>query len=106
MNDTDKKQLHIHNKSDKPDNVVMKENQILEECEALQKQLPPWMRGYFSYIRGNLLPMSRRGYLQDIRFFCQYLIDETDLTEAETPREIKESEFQQITAVDVNLFLD
>ena len=31
MTDTDKKQLHIHNKSDKPDNVVMKENQIVED---------------------------------------------------------------------------
>ena len=92
MSDTDKKQLHIHNKSDKPDNVVMKENQILEECEAIQKQLPSWMRGYFTYLRGNLLPMSRRGYLQDICFFCQYLIDETDLTQATATREIKEAE--------------
>ena len=106
MSDTDKKQLHIHNKSDKPDNVVMKENQILEECEAIQKQLPSWMRGYFTYLRGNLLPMSRRGYLQDIRFFCQYLIDETDLTQATAIREIKEAEFREITAADVNLFLD
>ena len=106
MSDTDKKQLHIHNKSDKPDNVVMKENQILEECEAIQKQLPSWMRGYFTYLRGNLLPMSRRGYLQDIRFFCQYLIDETDLTQATATREIKEAEFREITAADVNLFLD
>ena len=106
MTDTDKKQLHIHNKSDKPDNVVMKENQILEECEAIQKQLPSWMRGYFTYLRGNLLPMSRRGYLQDIRFFCQYLIDETDLTQATATREIKEAEFREITAADVNLFLD
>ena len=106
MNDTDKKQLHIHNKSDKPDNVVMKENHIIEECEALQKQLPSWMRGYFSYLRGNLLPMSRRGYLQDIRFFCQYLIDETDLTKASSTKEITEAEFRDITSVDVNLFLD
>lgn len=106
MNATDKKQLHIHNKSDRPDNVVMKENRIIEECEGLEKQLPPWMRGYFSYIKGNLLPMSRRGYLQDVRFFCQYLIDETDLTCAESPRGIKEEEFQNICAADVNLFLD
>lgn len=102
----EKKELRIHNKSDKPDNIVMKENQIIEQCEAIEAELPRWLRGYFMYLKGNLLPMSRLAYLRDVRFFCQYLIDETDLTEAKTIREIKSQEFNEIHAADVNLFID
>ena len=50
--------------------------------------------------------MTRLAYLTDIRFFCQYLIDNTGLTEASRPREIKESEFREIVAADVNMFID
>ena len=79
------KVLKVHNKSDKPDNVVMKEQKIVSDCEELQKQLPRFMAGYFAYLKGNVLPMTRRAYLQDVLFFCKYLIQETDLTEAEEP---------------------
>ncbi len=106
MNAEHRREIHIHNKSDKPDNVVWKENQIVEQCEEIQGELPGWLRGYFAYLRGNLLPMSRLGYLRDIRFFCQYLIDETELTQATVPKEIKEAEFRKIDAADVNLFID
>lgn len=102
----DKKELKIYNKSDKPDNIVMKENQIVEQCESVQAELPRWLRGYFMYLKGNLLPMSRLAYLRDVRFFCQYLIDETDLTAAQTVKNIKSQEFDEIHASDVNLFID
>lgn len=50
--------------------------------------------------------MSRLAYLHDIRFFMQYLIDETDLTEACAISGIKLDEMQQIQAIDVNMFID
>ena len=50
--------------------------------------------------------MTRFSYLSDIKFFCRYLIDETDLTEAEDISDIKAGEFNNIKAVDVNIFLD
>ena len=102
----DDKNLIIHNKTDKPDNVVERENQVLELCEELQSQLPSWMRGYFLFLRNSVLPMTRLAYLGDVKFFCNYLIHETDLTRAEDPKAIKLEEFQQIQAVDINLFLD
>ena len=40
--------LKVHNKSDKPDNVVMKEQKIVADCEDLQRQLPKFMAGYFA----------------------------------------------------------
>ena len=103
---TDSKELRIHNKSDKPDNIVRKENDIYIECEKIQNTLPPFLRSYFSYLKGNVLPMTRLAYLHDIRFFLNYLIRETDLTQAETARNIKSEELNNVTAADVNLFID
>lgn len=100
------REVRIHNKSDKPDNVIKKENDIYMECENLEEQLPRFLRGYFAYLKGNVLPMTRLAYLHDVRFFFQYLIDETDLTEAETTDKIKLSDLNQVKAVDVNLFID
>lgn len=100
------KELKIHNKSDKPDNIILKENEIMEKCEEIQRELPTFLRTFFIYLKGNLLPMSRLAYLRDIKFFCDYLIQETDLTEAKTVKDIKREDFDNIKAMDINLFLD
>lgn len=103
---TETKIIKIHNKSDKPDNVIKKENDIYLECEELEGQLPKFLRGFFSYLKGNVLPATRLAYLHDIRFFLKYLIEETDLTDAETTDKIKLSDLEQVKAVDVNMFID
>lgn len=100
------KEIRIHNKSDRPDNVIQKENEIYLECEKIEKQLPKFMRGYFSYLKGNVLPATRLAYLHDLLFFMKYLISETDLTEAEKTDKIKLSELDEVQAVDVNMFID
>ena len=101
-----KKELKIHNKSDKPDNIILKENEIMEKCQAIQDELPRFLSGFFVYLKGNVLPMTRLAYLNDIRFFCNYLIHETGLTEAESAGKIKLEDFEKIKAVDVNIFID
>ncbi len=100
------KTVKLHNRSDKPDNVILRTHEIEKQCEDLQKKLPSFLRGFFAYLKGNVLPLSRLGYLRDIRFFCQYLIDETDLTQAQETKGIKLAEFQEIQSVDVNIFID
>lgn len=100
------KDIRIHNKSDKPDNIVQKEAEIFEQCEAIENELPRFLRGFFSYLRGNVLPMTRLAYLQDILFFFKYLIDETGLVEADETSKIKTSELNRVRAVDVNMFID
>ncbi|MBR2749458.1 MAG: tyrosine-type recombinase/integrase [Firmicutes bacterium] len=102
----DKTEIRIHNKSDKPDNVIRNENEIIVECEGIEKELPRFLRGFFAYLKGNVLPMTRLAYLHDIRFFMRYLIDETDLTEATEIKDIKVSELNEVKAVDVNMFID
>lgn len=101
-----KKVLKIHNKSDKPDNIIIKENEILEKCQVIQDELPRFLIGFFTYLKGNVLPMTRLAYLHDIRFFCNYLIHETDLTNATESKGIKLDDFEKIKAVDVNIFID
>ena len=103
---TDTRNIKIHNKSDRPDNVIKKENDIYLECEEIESQLPKFLRGFFSYLKGNVLPATRLAYLHDIRFFFRYLIEETDVTEAETTDKIKLSDLEQVKAVDVNMFID
>ena len=70
----EKKQIKVHNKSDKPDNVVMKEQEIIRQCQEIEAELPAFLRGFFAYLSGNVLPMTRLAYLHDIRFFCNYLV--------------------------------
>lgn len=101
-----RKEIKIHNKSDKPDNIVLKEHEIASRCEELQGKLPSFMNGYFMYLKGNVLPMTRLAYLQDILFFCDYLIRQSALTKAKTPKEIALADFSEIRSVDINLFLD
>ena len=106
MAEDKRKQIKIHNKSDKPDNIVMKEHEILQHCQEIEVQLPSFLRGFFNYLKGNVLPMTRLAYLQDIRFFFNYLVNDTDLTHCSDIKDIKLEDFKEITAVDVNLFID
>ena len=101
-----RKIVKIQNKTDRPDNVVEKEHEVMMECEAIERELPSFLRSYFIYLKGNVLPMTRRAYLQDIRFFFEYLISQTDLTRAREPKDIELSEIAKVRAVDVNLFID
>ncbi len=102
----DNKNYKIHNKSDKPDNIVKKENDIYLQCTSIEEELPRFLRSYFAYLRGNVLPMTRLAYLHDVKFFFNYLINETDLTRAETPRQITSDELNDVVAQDINLFID
>ena len=106
MAEDKRKQIKIHNKSDKPDNIVMKEHEILLHCQEIEAQLPSFLRGFFNYLKGNVLPMTRLAYLQDIRFFFNYLVNDTELTHCSDIKDIKLKDFKEITAVDVNLFID
>ena len=100
------KEFKIHNKSDKPDNIIIKENAIIEQCEEIQGELPKFLRGFFMYLKGNVLPMSRLAYLRDLKFFFTYLINESGLTSAKDIQDISVDEMNKIKARDVNYYLD
>ncbi len=100
------KKVVVHNKSDKPDNIVEKETEIFQECEKLESELPKFLRGFFVYLKGNVLPMTRLAYLHDLKFFFTYMINETGLTEAENISDIRLTDLDRVRAADVNLFID
>ncbi|MDR1272411.1 MAG: tyrosine-type recombinase/integrase [Clostridiales Family XIII bacterium] len=104
MSEPDK--IYIHNKSGKPDNLVLKEARIELKCEEVEDSLPGFLRGYFVFLKGNLLPLSRYAYLNDVRFFFEYLISKTALTEAGSIDGIKPAELAKVRASDVNAFID
>ena len=101
-----KKELRIHNKSDKPDNIILKENEILELCQEIEDEMPKYLRGYFAYLKGNVLPLTRLAYLRDVRFFLNYLIDEVELVRGSKISEITIEELDKIKAKDINMFID
>jgi len=95
----------IHNKSSKPNNIVKKENQILDQCAELENELPYFLMDYFIYLKSAIAITSRLAYLQDLIFFCKYLVNETRLTTAENTNKITSDDFSKIRARDVNRFI-
>ena len=97
--------LKINNKSNKPDNIVLRDNNIMERCIKIENQLPKFMKDYFIYLKGSVAVSTRYAYLEDINFFCNYLIESRELTQAKNTNDITLNEFNNIKARDVNLFL-
>jgi len=95
----------IHNKSSKPDNIVAKENKVLDQCKDIEDKLPYFLYDYFLYMKNAIALTSRLAYLQDLLFFCNYLCNETRITSAIDPIDITEEEFSKIRAKDVNRYL-
>lgn len=99
------KVLKINNKSNKPDNIVHRDNDIMERCIKIENQLPKFMKDYFIYLKGSVAVSTRYAYLEDINFFCNYLVESQELTKAEITKDITLNEFNNIKARDINLFL-
>ncbi len=101
----DKKQdVKIQNKKGKPINILEKEQEIFEECSEIERLLPRFLNGFFIYLRGSVLPMTRLAYLNDIKFFCEYLVESEGVYEKIS--ELKISDFEKLKARDINIFLD
>lgn len=100
-----KQVIKIHNKSDKPDNIVMSENSIVHKCIMVENSLPSFMKDYFLYLKNAVAIRTRLAYLQDLYFFCSYLINYTGLTNADTPKNITLTDFKNIKSKDINRYL-
>lgn len=102
---SNQKNIKIHNKSDKPDNIVIRDNNIIERCIAVENNLPKFMKDYFIYLKGSVAVSTRLAYLEDIQFFTSYLVEMQELTNASNIKDITLDEFNNIKARDVNMFL-
>lgn len=101
----DKRIIKVHNKSDKPDNIVIRDNELIERCIQVENKLPKFMKDYFIYLKGSVAVSTRLAYLEDINFFCSYLVESKEITTALDVKDITQDEFNEIKARDINLFL-
>nr|WP_312213089.1 tyrosine-type recombinase/integrase [Clostridioides sp.] len=99
------KAVRINNKSDKPDNIVIRDNKLIDRCISVQNKLPNFMKDYFIYLKGSVAVTTRLAYLEDIHFFCEYLVETNELTDATDVGDITLEDFNDIKARDLNLFL-
>lgn len=97
--------LKIHNKSSKPDNIVLNEHAIINQCMNLESELPDFMADFFLYLKNAVALKTRLAYLSDIHFFCRYLVSETRITMAESTADISLEDFKKIRAKDINYYL-
>jgi len=96
----------IFNKTDIPDNIIIKRNETLNKCMALERELPFFLADYFLFLKNAVSINTRLAYLTDLHFFCQYLIKWHPLFENLThTRDIEEDLFYQLKAKDINIFL-
>ncbi|MCH1966355.1 MAG: tyrosine-type recombinase/integrase [Paraclostridium sordellii] len=102
---SERKIIKIHNKSDKPDNIVIRDNKVIEKCIQIENSLPKFMKDYCIYLKGSVSVTTRLAYLEDIKFFCAYLVETKEVTIVDQIKDISLDDFNQIKARDVNLFL-
>lgn len=95
-------EMKIHNKTGKPHNILLKEQTYIDKINAVQEELPDFLRDYFLFLKTSVSVATRLAYLNDIKFFLQYLISDTPESN------IKDLDIQIIenfTAKDFNYFI-
>ncbi len=98
-------EIVVHNKTDKPKNVVERTDNIEFECEKIKNDLPGWLRGFYMYLNRSVLPMSKYSYLREVRFFFKYLISEK-IVSAVSIKDIKPEDLNELRSQDINMFID
>lgn len=98
--------VKIHNKSDKPDNIILKENNIIEKCKKLEDDMPPFFRDYFIFLKNSVSLSSRLAYLEDIFYFLKYLTEEEEkFMGFNTIKDIDLETFAMLKARDINYYI-
>lgn len=100
-----RKAIKIHNKSSKPDNIVLQENERIELCEAIERRLPRYLSPYFTYLKNAVSLNTRLAYLRDLEFFLRYLVNETRMTSAEEIAQIELETLNKLHARDINYYM-
>lgn len=100
-----RKPIKIHNKSSKPDNIVIKENEIMDQCTQLESELPDFMYDFFIYLKNAVSINTRLAYLSDIHFFCRYLVFEIQRFPVDSVTALTVDHFNQLKAKDINRYL-
>ncbi len=97
--------MKIINKTDKPDNLVKNEHILIDKCNEIEKTLPNFLYDFFIYLKNSVALSSRNAYLNDIKYFFNYLVTETNLTKAENIKDITIDEINKLKSRDINRYI-
>ncbi len=100
-----KDQNFTYGKSNKPQNLLLQEHNIIQHCKSIEEQLPEYLEDFFLYLKSSVALTTRQAYLEDVLFFFRYLVDHTKLVQASLVLNIPLSDIQAITAKDINRYL-
>lgn len=96
----------LHNKSDKPNNILDKEIFLINQCTLLEKSMPSFFKDYFIYLKNAIALSSRLAYLQDLAYFLQYLIKEDErFMIFNNIKEIDIERFSLLKSRDINYYI-
>lgn len=100
-----KDQNFTYGKSNKPQNLLLQEHNIIQHCKSIEEQLPEYLEDFFLYLKSSVALTTRQAYLEDVLFFFRYLVEHTKLVQASLVSDIPLSDIQAITAKDINRYL-
>ncbi len=97
--------MKIENKTSKPDNIVESETMIKSNCASLEEELPDFLFDYFIYLKSAVSISTRQAYLYDLKFFLEYLVGETTLTNKSDIKDISAEDFENLKSRDINRYI-
>ncbi len=98
--------MKINNKTDIPDNVIIKRNQVAKASKNIERELPYFLDEFALYLKNGVAPSTRLSYLTDIKAFLTYLIHEHEnFVHYNTIKEIDQMVFSQLKARDINDYI-
>lgn len=94
------------NKTDVPDNVILKRHKQVLQAQELEEQLPTFLTDFCLYLKNAVAPSTRVAYLNSIVFFLTYLIHHHPLfIKYATIRDIDLDVFATLKARDINFYI-
>lgn len=94
--------MKVHNKTNKPSNILIQEQNLFDKIDHLQNELPVFLKDYFLFLKTSVSPATKLAYLQNIKFFMNYLILDSDI---ESIRDIPLHLIDEFTAQEFNFFI-
>lgn len=96
----------IINKTDIPDNVIRKKNNLALEAQRLEEELPSFFEDFCLYLKNSVAQSTRVAYLTDIIIFLHYLIENHHaFGHFSNIDQIELSIFQTLKAKDINEYI-
>lgn len=96
--------MKLNSKSNKPYNILIKENQLEMDCKKIERSLPNFLFDYFIFLIGSVSVTTRFAYLNDIHFFFEYLVEEK-IVKASRISDITIKMIDNLKARDLNYFI-